>query len=50
MNCSMEIDLSKELSAPANHSVYQQIEAETNVRDVCLDFSLIIRSHGFYEL
>lgn len=30
---SVEVDLSKELSAPANHIVHQKIEAETNVTE-----------------
>lgn len=36
MNYSLEVDLSKELAAPVNHNVHQQIEAETDVRDLSL--------------
>ena len=36
LNCSLEVDLSKELTAPVNHNVDQQIEAETDVRYLSL--------------
>jgi len=38
MNCSLEVDLSKELAAPVNHNVDKQVEAETDVRDLSLLF------------
>lgn len=52
MNCSLEVDLSKELSTPVNRNVPEQIEAETDVRDfsLLLIFPTIIRSRGFDEL
>jgi len=40
MNCSLEIDLSKELAAPLNHNVHKQVEAEINVRDLSSLFVL----------
>ena len=39
MNCSLEVDLSKDPAAPINHNAHQQIDAETNVR--ALSFLLI---------
>lgn len=39
MNCSLEVDLSKELTAPVNHNnAHKQAEAETDVRDLSLPF------------
>lgn len=36
MNYSLEVDLSKELSAPAKNNIHQQIEAAPEVRDMSL--------------
>jgi len=38
MNCSLEVDLSKELAAPVNRNVHKQVEEETDVRDLSLLF------------
>lgn len=40
VNCSLEVDLSKELSAPVNHNLNEQTGAATDVRKSLLPLTL----------